>query len=467
MKIRFILYFVLFFLVLNLKSQTPSGDIADFKVLQNEDTLKITRSYSDFWFGINAGGNMNYYLGQFQYVVNPQYAYDSLLNPLISYNGTYGYGLNFGFVFEYLPKNEFYGLGLRINVIENRIVDMAGNSVNLANPESYNIQGLMNYISIAPTFRFSLPIYDLYVFGGPIFELRQSNDIIHYTNFDNVSEIRQERRIGVQNIQNRLGFQGGIGFEFLVADVEDLFRIKMSPYISFASGQNIFGEQIYDNKVTSPSINTIMVQGGIKLKIGVDEVRYDTLKLDPNYIPPSQSYASAMDEKGLSVEGFLKKELVEISRIDLVEKGKIKEQVREEPVFAQEQARAQQVEQPRFTRADITTNKKKIMQYATSNTTDLSKDMQDYLSALAEYMKANPNTEARLIGHTDNVGTEDEKQRISKQRATVAKRFLMSKGINGTRILADGKGDRETIADARTPEGRRKNRRLEIEVVNK
>jgi outer membrane protein OmpA-like peptidoglycan-associated protein len=240
----------------------------------------------------------------------------------------------------------------------------------------------------------------------------------------------------------------------------------MSPYLTVASGQNMFGEQVYNTITTNPSVNSLMVQGGVKLKLGVDEVRYDTLKYDPNYISPTQSFATAIDEKGLSVEGFLKKELVEISRIDLVEKGKIKEQVREEPVFAQEIARERN-ETPAITRADIQINKTKIYQYATSNTSDLSNEMKDYLTALAEYMKANPNTEARIVGHTDNVGTEDEKQKISISRATNARRFLMSKGIAANRILAGGEGDRKPIADARTPEGRRKNRRLEINLVNR
>ena len=93
--------------------------------------------------------------------------------------------------------------------------------------------------------------------------------------------------------------------------------------------------------------------------------------------------------------------------------------------------------------------------------------MKDYLTALADYMKANPNTNAQIVGHTDNIGTADEKQARSDARSKNALRFLQSKGINSRRILARGESDRKPIADARTDEGRRKNRRIEITIVNR
>lgn len=458
----------------NTQSQTPTGEIYEFQIMPNKDTLKVIRSYSDFWFGISAGGNMNYYFGKFQYLINPQVTYDSLLNPLANYKGNYGYGLNFGFNFEYLPKGEFYGIGLNVNFVENRLMDMVGESENLAKKEYYDIKGLMNYISISPTFRYSLPWNDWYLYAGPVYEIRQTNRLKHYTRFENVAQISQNRNINIQNINNRLGLQFGLGFEFLVANVEDLFRIKMSPFVSVGMGEDVFGDQVYNNlagtgTTSNPSINSITVQGGIRLKIGVDEIDYDTLRFDPHYIPASEAYASMMDDKGISVEGFIKRELIEVNSIDLVEKGQIKEEVREEPVFAKEQKEQGLIkkEEPKYVKSDVTANNPKVFNYATSSTTDLTADSKDFLTAVAEYMKANPKSEVHLMGHTDNVGTEVEKQKISVERAQIARRFLMSKGVQGNRIFAGGNGDRSPIADSRTAEGRRKNRRLEITVTPK
>jgi OOP family OmpA-OmpF porin len=70
-----------------------------------------------------------------------------------------------------------------------------------------------------------------------------------------------------------------------------------------------------------------------------------------------------------------------------------------------------------------------------------------------------------VVGHTDNVGSTAANQRLSLQRAEAVKKYLVSKGIEPNRIYTEGKGPSQPIADNRTPEGRAKNRRVEIEVV--
>lgn len=70
-----------------------------------------------------------------------------------------------------------------------------------------------------------------------------------------------------------------------------------------------------------------------------------------------------------------------------------------------------------------------------------------------------------VVGHTDNVGSPAANQRLSLQRAEAVKKYLVGKGIEANRIYTEGKGPTQPIADNRTPEGRAKNRRVEIEVV--
>jgi len=340
---------------------------------------------------------------------------------------------------------------------------MDARSTNLATPENYEISGLMSYVSLISAVRISLPFEDWFVYAGPIFEFRQYNTIIHNTELENVSNIKQERLANLPNVNNRIGFHGGIGFEYLVANVVDLFRIKFSPYLSISTGQDVFGPQANNS---NPSINTFIVQSGINLKFGPDEITYDTLRFDPSYVAPSSAYARAADEKGVAGNGFIKQEQIETKNLSLVEGSKISEQVREEPVFAQEIAKEKNETVPE-TKVDVTLNKQMTFYYPNSTTIELSNSLKEYLSAISDYLKANPNNEIRVVAHTDNIGTEVEKQRISDDRGKTVKRYLMSKGINGNKILVSGLGDRQPIANSRTEEGRRKNRRVEITIVPK
>jgi OmpA-OmpF porin, OOP family len=69
------------------------------------------------------------------------------------------------------------------------------------------------------------------------------------------------------------------------------------------------------------------------------------------------------------------------------------------------------------------------------------------------------------IGHTDSIGSNAYNQKLSLRRAAAVRDYLISKGIEASRIYTEGKGETQPIADNKTKEGRAKNRRVEIEVV--
>ena len=69
------------------------------------------------------------------------------------------------------------------------------------------------------------------------------------------------------------------------------------------------------------------------------------------------------------------------------------------------------------------------------------------------------------VGHTDSVGTDAYNQKLSVARSEAVKAYLVSKGIEKSRVYTDGKGEKQPVADNKTAEGRSKNRRVEIEVV--
>ena len=76
------------------------------------------------------------------------------------------------------------------------------------------------------------------------------------------------------------------------------------------------------------------------------------------------------------------------------------------------------------------------------------------------------NTEVMItVGHTDSVGSDDYNQKLSIRRAEAVKAYLMSKGIEASRVYTEGKGESQHVADNKTAENRAKNRRVTVEVV--
>jgi len=69
------------------------------------------------------------------------------------------------------------------------------------------------------------------------------------------------------------------------------------------------------------------------------------------------------------------------------------------------------------------------------------------------------------VGHTDSVGTDAYNQALSIKRSAAVKAYLVTKGIEKSRVYTEGKGEKQPVADNKTKEGRTKNRRVEIEVV--
>ncbi|MCP4679248.1 MAG: OmpA family protein [Deltaproteobacteria bacterium] len=96
----------------------------------------------------------------------------------------------------------------------------------------------------------------------------------------------------------------------------------------------------------------------------------------------------------------------------------------------------------------------------------LKKSSYTNLSTLLEYLKMKKSVEIELSGHTDNVGDDESNQKLSEARAQTVRKYLMSKGIPGSRINAVGYGESSPIASNDTAAGRKKNRRTEVRILN-
>lgn len=71
----------------------------------------------------------------------------------------------------------------------------------------------------------------------------------------------------------------------------------------------------------------------------------------------------------------------------------------------------------------------------------------------------------KIAGHTDNVGSDEFNKKLSLNRANAVKTYLGTKGVDATRITAEGFGESKPIASNDTPDGRAKNRRVEFTIV--
>ncbi|MEC5159837.1 MULTISPECIES: OmpA family protein [unclassified Janthinobacterium] len=76
------------------------------------------------------------------------------------------------------------------------------------------------------------------------------------------------------------------------------------------------------------------------------------------------------------------------------------------------------------------------------------------------------NTEVMItVGHTDSVGSPQYNQKLSIRRAEAVKAYVVSKGLDTSRVYTEGKGEAQPLADNKSAEGRAKNRRVTVEVV--
>ena len=87
------------------------------------------------------------------------------------------------------------------------------------------------------------------------------------------------------------------------------------------------------------------------------------------------------------------------------------------------------------------------------------------LDKVAESLIQYPNSLIDVYGHTDSTGSDSFNQTLSENRARTVMNYLITKGVPAARIRSQGFGETMPIADNATPEGRSKNRRVEIKIV--
>lgn len=100
-----------------------------------------------------------------------------------------------------------------------------------------------------------------------------------------------------------------------------------------------------------------------------------------------------------------------------------------------------------------------------SGKNNLSEESNNELFRLIKLLKTTPKLRLEISGHTDNTGNLNANQKLSEERAKAVVDFLITNGIDKSRVIPKGYGPDKPVASNDTPEGRQLNRRTEFKVL--
>ena len=93
------------------------------------------------------------------------------------------------------------------------------------------------------------------------------------------------------------------------------------------------------------------------------------------------------------------------------------------------------------------------------------KSGEETLDQIAATLNKYPESKVVVKGYTDSRGSEDYNLQLSERRAESVRNYLVAKQVDPSRITAIGFGESLPVASNDTQEGRRQNRRVEIEII--
>lgn len=97
-----------------------------------------------------------------------------------------------------------------------------------------------------------------------------------------------------------------------------------------------------------------------------------------------------------------------------------------------------------------------------SGSADISPEFAGTLDSVARTIREYCGVTGTVIGHTDSTGTPEGNRKLSTERARSVSNYLMSRGVDGSRLQQFGRGQDEPIASNASESGRAQNRRVEI-----
>jgi|GEM_PF-4621126 len=103
--------------------------------------------------------------------------------------------------------------------------------------------------------------------------------------------------------------------------------------------------------------------------------------------------------------------------------------------------------------------------YFQAGSSSLMIDSFQNLNYIVSILKQYPELKIEIGGHTDSLGDAQFNLKLSQLRAESVLSYLISKGVSSNQLEAKGYGETQPIDDNSTKNGRRKNRRVEIQKI--
>lgn len=104
--------------------------------------------------------------------------------------------------------------------------------------------------------------------------------------------------------------------------------------------------------------------------------------------------------------------------------------------------------------------------YFETGSSNLSAESEVALDILKQTFDQYPKLKVEISGHTDNVGELPMNMKLSQDRASAVKNFLVNKGISADRIVSIGYGPNKPVESNDTEAGKTKNRRIEFKILS-
>ncbi|MCR9184658.1 MAG: OmpA family protein [Halieaceae bacterium] len=98
---------------------------------------------------------------------------------------------------------------------------------------------------------------------------------------------------------------------------------------------------------------------------------------------------------------------------------------------------------------------------------NLRDDFYPALNSVGEVLAKYADTTLRITGHTDNTGSRALNQTLSERRAGSVADYLATRAVERSRMLVQGMGYDQPIADNSSEQGRSQNRRVELMILPK
>ena len=417
-------------------------ELREWVVLPSGDTLLRSRVGQPWWVGIGGGAVGMGYVGRLNL---PRFE-ELPERGLLPFRGGFGNGWTAWVLVGWTPPEQRWGAILRLSPVEVWRASTRFTPVGTTTGQQYELDLLVRTFLLSASARYS-PRWSgvwagLHFLGGVDARFLWSARERVRTLLHNTERIEEWRLLREQPLPMSLGLHAGAGLDFVVALMGERARVVLSPQVLLQTALPV-------QRTWGSNWTPLGVRVGLQLKVGWDTFQEELRRLDTSAISPV--LAAEGEPRELPLQERFLSEMLPIAVLLLPQ---------------EEQPPSGAPTPPVAPAVRIVPNRIERFLYPGERTVALTPELRQYLDALAEYLRLNPQAEVRIVGHTDDFGGSlEETQRISEQRAQAVVEYLVQRGISRARLLASGMGARQPIADNRTAAGRAQNRRVEIVVV--